>query len=106
MTKMEERPGHMHLEYYALTEDKIAIANRDGKIELWDATTGKKLSTLREFGKNVRLPDNLIEKNHALTLKFSPDGKRLATGNLDTKVQLRDTTTGEELIVFQKPILR
>ena len=103
-TNMGKRPGYMHQESYALTEDKIAIGSGGGKIELWDTTTGKKLSTLREFGKKFRLPDYITGTNHALTLKFSPDGTRLATGNLDTTVQLWDTSTGEELIVFQKPI--
>ena len=105
VTKMGKRPGYMYLESYALTDHKIAIGSKDGKIELWDTTTGKKLSTLREFGKEVRMPDYFVKKNHALAMKYSPDGKRLATGNLDTTVQLWDTTTGEELIVFQKPIV-
>ena len=103
-TKMAERPGYKHLENYALTEDKIAIGNRDGKLEVWNTKTGKKLATLRELGHDVRMPNYFVEKNRALSLKFSPDGTRLATGNLDTTVQLWDTTTGEELIVFQKPI--
>ncbi|MDE0634897.1 MAG: sigma-70 family RNA polymerase sigma factor [Candidatus Poribacteria bacterium] len=103
-TEMGKRPGYMHLERYALTEDKIAIGNRDGKLELWDTTTSKKLTTLREFGKEVSLPQYLVETNRALTMKFSPDGTRLATGNLDTTVQIWDTTTGEELIALQKPI--
>lgn len=107
-TKMGERSGYVHLENYALTEDKIAIGSNGGKIELLDTSTGKKLTTLREYGKEFRLLDYYIEEwhetNHALTLNFSPDGTRLATGNLDTTVQLWDTTTGEELLVFQKPI--
>ncbi|MCY4404420.1 MAG: sigma-70 family RNA polymerase sigma factor [Candidatus Poribacteria bacterium] len=103
-TNMDERPGYLHLEKYALTEDRIAIGSDEGSIELWDTTTGQKISTLRKFGKKVRLPDYLTETNHASALKFSPDGKKLATGNLDTTVQLWDTSTGEELIVFQKPI--
>ncbi|MDE0316188.1 MAG: sigma-70 family RNA polymerase sigma factor [Candidatus Poribacteria bacterium] len=103
-TNMDKRPGRMHQESYALTEEKIAIASGDGKIELWDTTTSKKLSTLREFGKEFRLPHYITRTNHALMLKFSPDGTRLATGNLDTTVELWDTSTGEELIVLQKPI--
>lgn len=103
-TKMGERSGNVHLENYALTEDKIAIGNRDGKLELWDMTTGKKLYTLKEFGKEIRMPDFFVEKNRTISLKFSPDGMQLATGTLDTTVQLWDTATGEELIVFQKPI--
>ncbi|RKU27711.1 hypothetical protein C6497_10840 [Candidatus Poribacteria bacterium] len=103
-TKLDERPGYLHREDYALTEDKIAIGSDDGRIELWDTTTGTKLSTLREFGKEIQMPNYFVENNRALTMKFTPDGTRLATGNLDTSVQLWDTSTGEELIVFQKPI--
>ena len=107
-TKMGERTGHIHLENYALTEDKIAIGSEEGKIQLWDTNTGNELSTLREFGKEFRLRDYYIEyydeTNHALVLKFSPDGTRLATGNLDTTIQLWDTTTREETILLQKPI--
>ncbi len=102
-TKLEERPRHY--ENYALTEDKIAIGSDDGRIELWDTTTGTKLSTLREFGKEIRINNFHQENNHALTMKFTPDGTRLATGNLDTSLQLWDTETGEELIVYQKPIV-
>ncbi len=39
-TKMDERPGRIHLEKYALTEDKIAIGSDNGKIQLWDTNTG------------------------------------------------------------------
>ncbi len=99
-----KRPGYMHLESYALTEDKTAIGSDEGKIEVWDIKTGKKLTTLRELGKEVSLPEYFTKTNKALTMEFSPDGKRLATGNLDTTVQIWGTTTGEELIVFQKPI--
>ena len=107
-TKMEERVGHIHLENYALTEDKIAIGSDEGKIQIWDTNTGNQLSTLRKFGKEFRMRDHYIEyydtTNRALVLKFSPDGTRLATGNLDTTVQLWDTTTTEESILLQKPI--
>ena len=102
--KMGERPGFTHLENYALSEDKIAIGSRDGRIELWDTMTGTKLSTLREFAKKVLLPNRIMSTNHALTLNFSPDGMKLATGIVDTTIQIWDVFTGEELIVFQKPI--
>ncbi len=107
MGEVGERMGEIgegiYLESYTLTDDRIAIGSNEGRIEVWDTTTGKKLSTLREIGKEVHL-SYYPEKNHVLTMRFSPDGTRLATGNLDTTVQLWDTTSGEELIVFQKPI--
>ena len=103
-TKMAERPGILHLEKYALTENKIAIGSRKGRIEVWDTITGTKLSTLREIPKKVILPNNLLTTNHTLTLKFSHDGRKLATGIMDTTVQLWDASTREVLRVFQKPI--
>ena len=46
--KLGERPGYTHLETYALMPDKLAIGMDNGNVELWDTTTGKKLSTIRE----------------------------------------------------------
>ena len=104
VTKLEEKPAARYYRRYALTEDKIAIDNNDGNLALWDTHTGEKLSTLREKGKKIRMPDYFTRTNRAITLEFSPDGTRLATGYLDTSVQIWDTTTGEELITLQKPI--
>ncbi len=103
-TKMAERPGTIHLDNYALTESKIAIGSRNGRIELWNTTTGTKLSTLREIPKKVILPNNLQTTNRTLTLEFSHDGRKLVTGIMDTTVQLWDASTGDVLRVFQKPI--
>ncbi|MCG9129492.1 hypothetical protein JT359_18035 [Candidatus Poribacteria bacterium] len=102
--KLEDRLNPKYPDIYAFSEYKLAVSNNSGRIELWDINTGKKLITLRKVGKKLTTPDLFFETNHALSLAFSPDGKRLATGNLDTTVQLWDTSTGEELIVYQKPV--
>ena len=104
VTKLEKEPAYRYYKRYALTEDKIAIENNDGKLELWNMTTGDKLYTLREIEKEVRLPVYYYSENQVLTMRFSPDGTRLATGDLNTSVQIWDATTGEELITLQKPI--
>ena len=65
---------------YAITHDKIAIGKEDGKIQLWDVTTSKKLSTLRghidlslqPLDKPVRR--NSWFKNRVLAVAFSHDG--------------------------------
>ena len=101
---LQKESAYLHLIDCALTEGKIAIGGRNGSLEVWDTTTGEKLSTLREKGKRVDMPDYFTQKNRAITMKFSPDGTRLAAGNLDTTIQIWDTTSGEELIVLQTSI--
>ena len=40
-------PDELNTGVYAITDDKAAIARMDGKIQIWDIATHKKLSTLR-----------------------------------------------------------
>ena len=72
--KIEVRSG-LRIPYpkvFALTENKIAIGWGDGKIQLWEPKTGKKLSTLEENAGSANMWEGL------LALAFSPDGTRLA----------------------------
>ncbi len=78
-------------EPYALTHDKFAVGGTDGRIELWDTTTGKKTSTLRGHAEKLtilrRISSKLFGKNQdplplevdkrVLALAFSPDGTYL-----------------------------
>lgn len=98
VTNLEGQPdslGHIS-EVYTFTHDKVAGGKRDGKIRLWDTTTGKKLTTLS--GHAVENQDPSLD-THVLALAFSPDGTRLASGSTDTMVRLWDTATPNDALV-------
>lgn len=63
----------------------IATGYWDGKLQLWDATTGKNKDTLigHSYGVN--------------SIAYSPDGKTIVTGGIDKTVRLWDGATGKNL---------
>lgn len=64
---------------------RLAAADDDGNVKLWDTATGKELSVLSAHYAAV------------LSLAWSPDGRKLATASSDTTVKLWDAATGQAL---------
>lgn len=68
----------------------LAAASGDGIIRLWDVATG---TLHRELHGHV---------GAVLSIAFSPDGSRLASGGTDAR--LWDVASGDNLYVFESPV--
>jgi WD40 repeat protein/class 3 adenylate cyclase len=66
----------------------LATAGRDGKVNLWDASSGAKLDTFAGHTNGV------------FFLTFSPDGARLASTSDDGTARVWDVATGESLMTL------
>ena len=64
----------------------LAMASREGSVQLWDVATGKHLETLKGHSSVVS------------AVVFSPDGRTMASGSHDQTVRLWNIETRRELM--------
>ena len=66
----------------------LATGDYNGKLSIWDASTGEKIKTISAHGDTI------------VKVAYSPDGTRLATASADGTAKLWDTKTYEMLFSF------
>ncbi len=86
---------------YSSNSIRIMARNRNGRIVIWDAETGRRLGAIRS---NPIAPDwELVDKPE--TLYFPPDGRRVASvepgnGVSDGEVRVWNLCTGKKIFVL------
>jgi RNA polymerase sigma factor (sigma-70 family) len=61
------------------------------RVFLWDTVSGKEIRLLAS------------DQNHVISVRFAPDGKRLASHEVDGTIRLWEVATGKELCQFEGP---
>ncbi len=82
----QNRPGQVEDVAFSPDGKTLAVASREGSVQLWDVATGKLLETLKGHSSAV------------LSVAFSPDGRTLASGGTDQTVRLWNVETRRELM--------
>lgn len=78
----------------------FATGGMDGTVKLWDAIENRELKTFREVDGGVQ-PNVLV--GGVNQVMFSPDGKTLVSGHVNSKIILWDVISGEKIKIFSSP---
>ncbi len=81
---------------FSPANNMLASGHSDGKIRLWNATTGKRQATLTGHARLLKRDDKDV-----WALAFSHDGKMLASGSHDKTVKLWNTDNRKNFATFK-----
>jgi WD40 repeat protein len=96
--------GHEHQVWSLDVHDELNIAasgSRDGTARIWDLATGTATRVIDIKASDTQsglFPESNVD---VWSVRFSPDGSRLATTGEDGMVRVWDVATGQELIAVQ-----
>jgi WD40 repeat protein len=77
----------------------IATGASDGRIRLWDSTSGEQVAILQGRPETLRLQRSYSAEVYSV--EFSPDDQRLLSGGDDARVTLWDLETGKDVLSLQ-----
>jgi len=81
---------------------RLATASGDGTAKVWEAAGGRELLTLKGHTGNVRsVSGSANDLRQAMSVSWSPDGTRLATGSWDGTAKVWEAAGGRELLTLK-----
>ena len=95
--------GHGHfVRSAAFSSDgkRVVTGSEDRTAKIWDAASGTELLTLKGHGSDALPPAFSPNLWVVYSVAFSPDGKRVVTGSVDTTAKIWDVETGKELLTL------